>query len=643
MNSLFLLWVTTMATFGYSFTLRMSYTSTYTKDVGIIHKYKFLLDKMTYSNTMDDIANHKVASIYVNNNYNELVSVDNTATNLNDYNHYHSVAVNPILVNKIVDVAADNHVPLYFTDFELINIGNIINGLANALPMIFIVSVIISIIRNILMMPPSRNNPLQPGGKRNMNNVGVGGGFNPFGSSFNGFGEFMGEDQDLFVKPNVSISSWAGSPEVIEECYEVIKYVENKEIYKQIGAEMPKGILLEGPPGTGKTLLAKAIATETNSTFISVSGAEFVEIFVGMGASRVRELFDNARENTPCIIFIDEIDAIGKKRSGSSINGNDEREQTLNQLLYEMDGFNNNTDIIIMAATNRKDVLDAALLRPGRFDKIIRIPLPDKSSRIQILKYYLENKKVDKPIDIDSVAELTDGFSGAQLKNLVNEAAIISAKNNYSIIQENYIFDAFEKSVVGILRKNVSVSPDTQLRVAIHESGHSLLVLHFNDSFIFKKASIQSTYNGAGGYTLFSEKPEIREGGLYTKDILKKRLIISMGGKAAETIFYGGNFVSSGAIQDLQQANQLAKRMVGNFGMGKNLEVFYNENVGDDSNLMVPYPYSDHTKSIMDKEVLDLVLDAFNEAKRILNEQKTQLIELSILLENNKVVFPKDL
>jgi cell division protease FtsH len=609
----------------------------YERDIDIIHKYKFFMDKKAYVDTLDDIVNHKIASIYVDNNYKQLITVDNILdyTNYNDYTHYHYVEANGIIIGKIMDKADHNNVPLYFTNFELINIGNIINGIATALPMLFFLAIFISIIRNVIAQSQSssRNKTIQPGGNQ-------GGGFNPFGFDFGGLND---GNNAMFVKPNVSISSWAGSPEVIEECYEVIKYVENKEIYKQIGAEMPKGILLEGPPGTGKTLLAKAIATETNSTFISVSGAEFVEIFVGMGASRVRELFDDARENTPCIIFIDEIDAIGKKRSGSNVNGNDEREQTLNQLLYEMDGFNNNTDIIVMAATNRKDVLDDALLRPGRFDKIIRIPLPDKSSRVQILKYYLENKKTNVPIDIDSVAELTDGFSGAELKNLINEAAIISAKNNYTIIQEKYIFDAFEKSIVGIIRKNTTVSPDTQLRVALHESGHSLLVLHFNDSFTFKKASIQSTYNGAGGYTLFSENTDIREGGLYTKDVLKKRLIISMGGKAAETLFYGGEFVSLGAIQDLQQANQLARRMVGNFGMGKNLEVFYNENVGEDSNPMVPYPYSDYTKHVMDKEVLDLVLHAFNEAKRILTEQKTQLMEFSILLETNKVVLSKDL
>ena len=243
---------------------------------------------------------------------------------------------------------------------------------------------------------------------------------------------FDKENNDEFLKPNVSLSSWAGSPEVIEECKEVISYLERKELYKEIGADMPKGILFEGPPGTGKTLLAKAIATETNSTFISISGSEFVEIFVGVGASRVRELFDSARQNTPCIIFIDEIDAVGRQRGAGVNMANDEREQTLNQILYEMDGFNNNEDIVVMAATNRKDVLDQALLRPGRFDRIIKIPLPDRFSREKILDFYLRSKKLEKPFDISSIAELTDGFSGAELKNLINEAAILSARNNYT-------------------------------------------------------------------------------------------------------------------------------------------------------------------------------------------------------------------
>jgi cell division protease FtsH len=252
---------------------------------------------------------------------------------------------------------------------------------------------------------------------------------------------------------------------------------------------------------------------------------------------------------------------------------NDEREQTLNQLLYEMDGFNNNEDILVMAATNRKDILDKALIRPGRFDRIIKVPLPDKQSREKILEHYLKTKNVMKTTDITSIAELTEGFSGAQLKNLINEAAIISIRNNFTAIQEQFIFDAFEKSIVGLIKSSANVSQMSKLRVAIHESGHSLLALKFSEYFYFQKASIQPTYNGAGGYTIFSENPDIKEGGLYTKDILKKRLIIYMGWKAAESIYYGNEFVSLGAYQDLRQSNNLAQKMIGNFGMGEKLEV----------------------------------------------------------------------
>jgi cell division protease FtsH len=380
-----------------------------------------------------------------------------------------------------------------------------------------------------------------------------------------------------------------------------------------------------------------------------MSGSEFVELFVGMGAARVRELFDNARENTPCIIFIDEIDAVGRQR-GAGINmANDEREQTLNQLLYEMDGFNNNDDIVIMAATNRRDVLDQALLRPGRFDRIIRVPLPDKQSREKILEFYFHNKYINITFDISSIAELTDGFSGAELKNLINEAAIISVKNNYTDIQEKYIFDAFEKSIVGLIKTNALIAPSTKLRVAIHESGHSLLALKYSEYFDFQKASIQPTYNGAGGYTIFTEKPEVKEGGLYTKDLLKKRLVISMGGKAAEAVYYGNDFVSLGAFQDLKQANSLAKRMIGNFGMGNKLEVFFNEDIGDDSSpflgrsLSFGDKYSEHTRFTMDKESLELVNEAYLTAKNILEENKNTLIEFSELLQNNTVIYNREI
>jgi cell division protease FtsH len=368
-----------------------------------------------------------------------------------------------------------------------------------------------------------------------------------------------------------------------------------------------------------------------------------------MGASRVRELFDNARTNKPSIIFIDEIDAVGRQR-GAGINmANDEREQTLNQLLYEMDGFNNNDDIVVMAATNRRDVLDQALLRPGRFDRIIRIPVPDKLSREKILEYYINEKKTEHPFNIEAIAELTDGFSGAQLKNLINEAAILSAKNNQTTLQEKYIFESFEKLIVGLIRNNSTVAEATRTRVAIHESGHSLLTLLFKEYFEFKKASIQSTYNGAGGYTIFTEKPEIKNGGLYTKEIFKKRLIITMGGKAAESLYYGNEKVSLGSFEDLRQANKLAQRMIGNFGMGDDLEVFFNEDVSDESNpflgrsLAIGSKYSQNTKLLMDKESLNLVKEAYTDAKYLLETYYDKLLEFSGLLKNNTIVMNSDL
>jgi cell division protease FtsH len=274
--------------------------------------------------------------------------------------------------------------------------------------------------------------------------------------------------------------------------------------------------------------------------------------------------------------------------------------------------------------------------------------VPDKASREKILDFYIKDKKTDKSFDIDAIAELTEGFSGAQLKNLINEAAILSARNNETVVQEKYIFDAFEKLIVGLIRNNVKVPEVTKTRVAIHESGHAILSILFNNYFDFQKASIQPTYNGAGGYTIFSEKPEIKDG-LYTKDILKKRLIVTLGGKAAESIFYGDENVSLGANEDLNQANKLARRMIGNFGMGNKLEVFYNDNIGDESNpflgrsLGVGDKYSQYTKLIMDKETLQLVNEAYKEAKYILNNYYDKLVSFSELLKNNTIVMKQDI
>jgi cell division protease FtsH len=625
----------------------------FSSELQFIQNSKFYFIKENYNEVIEDLLNNKLSKVFIDNKYNQVVTVDNLPKTDSLYNHYHLSDINTAVVPNLIQKSSESHVPIYFANLipqALTNIQNLAGELLSlasvAIPILFLLSFLTSLYRANTMqgMNPKINSKLNSKLPQSRNGNGFGGSpMGPFG--------FPSSQQktEQFVKPNVSLASWAGSPEVIEECKEVISYIEKKELFKEIGAEMPKGILLEGPPGTGKTLLAKAIATETNSTFISMSGSEFVELFVGMGASRVRDLFDSARENRPCIIFIDEIDAVGRQR-GAGINmANDEREQTLNQLLYEMDGFNDNEDIVVLAATNRRDVLDQALLRPGRFDRIISVPVPDKFSREKILDFYIKDKKTDKEFDIKAIAELTDGFSGAQLKNLINEAAILSARNNQTMIQEKYVFESFEKLIVGLIRNNADVQPATKERVAIHESGHALLSIIFNNYFDFQKASVQPTYNGAGGYTIFTEKPEIKEGGLYTKDILRKRLIVTLGGKAAESIYYGDDFVSLGANEDLRQANKLAQRMIGNFGMGDKLEVFFNDNVGDESNpflgrsLGVGDKYSQYTKYVMDKESLELVNSAYKDAKYILTQNYDKLIEFSELLVNNTVVMNSDL
>ena len=405
------------------------------------------------------------------------------------------------------------------------------------------------------------------------------------------------------------LSDWAGSPEVLEECAEIVSYFRNSTLYDAVGAELPKGILLDGPPGTGKTLLAKAIAGETNSTFLSMSGSEFVELFVGMGAVKVRQLFQEAREKAPSIIFIDEIDAVGKKRSVSNAaNTNDEREQTLNQILSEMDGFEPNKGVIVLAATNRRDVLDDALLRPGRFDRLIYVPLPDRSSREAILSLYMSNKNISVPVG--ELAEATGGFSGAQLKNLLNEAAILAARGGSRFVTKDNIDGALEKLVVGLPKRVDGRTLSTRVRVAIHELGHALMAASFSDVFDLKKVSMKQTYEGVGGYTLFGEKAEIQEGGLYTKEIMMSRIVVALGGKAAEALMYGENGVSVGASQDLKQANELARAMVEQYGMGVGLEAFS----------LIPGRSSEKTRETVDEAVSDIVEYALVQAKKRLTE-----------------------
>ena len=613
----------------------------------VVLKYKNFLSPKTLTKLYDDIENHKVDNLYFSNDLKNIYSKNHIQAEseeidqekaVNDdrispFIQYSITNSNPVLANQIIEYSNKNKVEaMILVDpvnpyYESVNNG--FNLIGKAFDTFFFPGILLFTAIRFFFF---RNTP--PNGSTN-----------PF-ITMGGMGNIdINKDKLNMQKANISLNSWAGSPEIFEECFEVVSYLKNSTLYKNAGAEIPKGILLEGPPGTGKTLIAKAIASEADANFISVSASEFVELFVGMGAAKVRNLFEQARENAPCIIFIDEIDSVGRQR-GAGINmGNDEREQTLNQLLAEMDGFAQNQDVLVIAATNRKDVLDAALLRPGRFDRIITIPLPDRTSRKQILNVHIKNKRMNESMNLDLLAEMTAGFSGAQLKNLINEAAINAARLGNTVITQRNIEDALEKIIVGIVKKIDTRKEDILQRVAVHEMGHGFLASLFSNYFELKKVTIQSTYNGAGGYTLFNEYPEISESGLYTKDLLKKRLIVTLGGKAAEYVFYDDKYMSVGAIQDLKQANSLAQRMIGNYGMGNELKVFYNENMDSDRNpflgrsLGMGDKYSDKTKETFDDESLELINEAYHDAIILIQKNKILFEEFVNILRQNVTLY----
>lgn len=595
-------------------------------NINEVVKYKNVLQKTDYNSLINKLNKHEVSKIYFTNTLDTVISENENAEGaiLTDYS---STYINPFITKSLADKAMENKVETYFlqppqpSNFEVITrgLGGLFEGYI--IPFLFL-SFIVSILRNSGGMPGGM--PGMPGS----NDI-----------------EY---DKLNMIKANISLSSFAGSAEIFEECTEVVSYLKNDTIYKLAGAEIPRGILLEGPPGTGKTLLAKAIASEADANFIAVAASEFVELFVGMGAAKIRAVFTKARENTPCILFIDEIDAVGRQR-GAGINmANDEREQTLNQLLAEMDGFADNDGILVMAATNRKDVLDAALLRPGRFDRIINVPLPDRESRKEIFKVHSKNKQLSPEINFELVSELTSGFSGAQIKNLLNEAAIYAARRNETVILEQDLINSVDKLIVGLVKKNDTRSEDSRYRIAVHEAGHALLTALFSEYFELKKVTIQSTYNGAGGYTLFNELRNISESGLYTKDLLQKRLIIGMGGKAAENIIYGDLHVSVGAVQDLKQTNSLAQRMIGNYGMGKKLETFYNENIDNERtpflgrSLGSGNKYSEKIRDLFDRESLELVTQAYDDAIRLLLENKDIMDNIIGELMKRNTLYGKD-
>ena len=439
----------------------------------------------------------------------------------------------------------------------------------------------------------------------------------------------------IYVKSSEGIRfhDVAGEDEAKENLSEIVEYLHNPARYKEIGASMPKGILLVGPPGTGKTMLAKAVAGEANVPFFSMSGSEFVEMFVGMGASKVRDLFQQAKEKAPCIVFIDEIDAIGKKRDGQ-IGGNDEREQTLNQLLTEMDGFEDNTGVIILAATNRPESLDPALLRPGRFDRRVPVELPDLKGREEILKVHAKKIKVGDNVDYNKVARMASGASGAELANIVNEAALRAVRDNRKFVTQEDLEESIEVVIAGYQKKNAILTDKEKRIVAYHEIGHALVAAKQTNSAPVQKITIVPRTSGALGYTM-----QVEEGNHYlmTKEEILNKIATLTGGRAAEEIVFGS--VTTGASNDIEQATKLARAMITRYGMTCDfdmvaMEVQTNQYLGGDSSLTC----STETQTKIDEKVVEVVRSEHEKAAGILMENREKLDDLARYLYEKETI-----
>lgn len=414
----------------------------------------------------------------------------------------------------------------------------------------------------------------------------------------------------------------AGADEEKEEMVELIEYLKNPKRFSKMGARIPKGVLLSGPPGTGKTLLARAVAGEADVPFYSISGSDFVEMFVGVGASRVRDMFKKAKQTAPCIIFIDEIDAVGRERGAGLGGGHDEREQTLNQLLVEMDGINDNTGILMIAATNRPDVLDPALLRPGRFDRQIIVNLPDRKGRKEILEVHARNKKMDPSVDLNAIAKRTPGFSGADLENVLNESAILAVRENKTTITVEEIDEAIDRVMMGPAKKSRTYSTEEKRRVAYHEAGHAVIGLHVNDANIVRKVTIIPR-GMAGGYNMMTPKEEKM---LSTKSDLMARITGYMGGRVAEELVLGE--ITTGASNDIQEATKIARAMVVELGMSKLGPIQYQHASGNvflGRDYTNAQNYSGEVAYEIDKEIRDIIETCYAEAKQIITKYRDEL------------------
>lgn len=603
-------------------------------------------DQWSYSEFLDKIDNDKITGVSILENGKSAIAIDNSISNVVEAQNLHTVKLFPSIFDNVIQSLVDHKINFdVFTKTE--------NGISNFLEFIItnsfnflFLTILISFILNSIRF-------------------GSGGMSNNFTQMGNPMSFLMGETNVLvdYSVLNTSFADVAGCDEAKYELIEVVDFLKNSTRFVEAGAKIPKGILLEGSPGTGKTMLARAVASEANVSFISASGSEFIEMFVGVGASRVRKLFDTAKENSPCVLFIDEIDAIGRQRGAGIAGGNDEREQTLNQILTNMDGFEETQGIIVIAATNRIDILDNALTRPGRFDRKISVPLPDFDGRKAIARVHFKNKKTDNTIDYDELSSLTGGFSGADIANLANEAAIFSVRNNKTSLDRESLLQAYEKITIGLSSNTLETDPEIIDLVSYHEAGHALMAALFPEFFNVRKVTIHANKGGAGGYTLFTPLEKYQK--YASKKFLLANLIVAMGGRAAEVYHFRKkqsssildrhifrNFqdleVTTGATNDLMQANKIARDYITRYGFGKDFGQYddsYNNNhpfVGRELG-MSSQGISESSKYNLDNQIKELVNFAYETAFDLITRYSDTMEQIVFDLKENKIISGSDI
>ena len=594
----------------------------------------------TYQNFIENLDKNKIDAVSILSDEKAFAAIDTNHDKVILPDNIHIIKTLPNMIDDLI-----NKLNSYHINYDIFNIPEN-NGIDLLSPFKFIGIYVAGTIFLNIIFGAIRGNRGNPMGFDNNNML------NPFIGNKN-VNIINTEEID------VDFTDVAGCDEAKFELMEVVDFLKNPEKYEEAGAKVPKGILLEGEPGTGKTLLARAVAGEAGVSFISASGSEFIEMFVGVGASRVRKLFESAKENAPCVIFIDEIDAVGRQRGAGINSGNDEREQTLNQILTNMDGFSASTGIIVLAATNRADILDNALLRPGRFDRKVNVPLPDIEGRKKIFEVHTKNKKLSNDTDVNELAVLTSGFSGADICNLANEAAILSVRKNQTFINRVTLLEAYEKITIGLPSISNTEDKEIMTLVSYHEIGHALMVKYFEEFFDLRKVTINANKGGAGGYTLFT--PKERYINYPTKKFMLANLVIALGGRAAEVNLYSKNKkretdvvfkdvdnldITTGASNDLAQAENIARRYITLFGLSddnkyyKNIQSSSQPFLGRD--LTVGDKTSEYTKEISDKKVSQLISESYKISLKLIESNEECFNSLASKLLEKRVLDGKD-